>query len=91
MPTPEQLARENIDKQLAACGWIVQSRLAMNLYTGRGVAVRELPLGTGEADSLQFVDHKAGGVVEATVEAGLARAGRLRQYVLKSGFEGKLH
>jgi type I site-specific restriction endonuclease len=29
MPTPEELARENIDKQLEACGWIVQSRAEM--------------------------------------------------------------
>ena len=27
MPTPEELARENIDKQLIACGWTVQSRV----------------------------------------------------------------
>jgi type I restriction enzyme R subunit len=41
MPTPEELARENIDKQLTACGWVIQDRVAMNLYAGRGVAVRE--------------------------------------------------
>ena len=68
MPTPEELARENIDKQLAACGWIVQSRNAMNLYAGRGIAVREFPLSTGEADYLLFVDRKAVGVVEAKPE-----------------------
>lgn len=68
MPTPEELARINIDKQLAACGWIVQSRAEMNLYAGRGVAVREFPLSTGEADYLLFVDRKAVGVVEAKPE-----------------------
>ena len=68
MPTPEELARENIDKQLTACGWIVQSRDAMNLYASRGVAVREFPLSTGEADYLLFVDRKAVGVVEAKPE-----------------------
>ena len=26
MTTPEELARQNIDAQLAACGWSVQSR-----------------------------------------------------------------
>jgi len=41
MPTHEELARENIDKQLTACGWVIQYRAAMNLYAGRGVAVRE--------------------------------------------------
>ncbi len=59
MPTPEEFARENIDKQLQACGWTVQSRSEMNLYAARGVAVREFPLETGEADYLLFVDRKA--------------------------------
>ena len=68
MPTPEELARINIDKQLIACGWIVQSRSEMNLYAGRGIAVREFPLSTGEADYLLFVDRKAVGVVEAKPE-----------------------
>jgi type I restriction enzyme, R subunit len=61
MPTPEELARINIDKQLTASGWIVQSRAEMNLYAGRGIAVREFPLSTGEADYLLFVDRKAVG------------------------------
>ena len=68
MPTPEELARENIDRQLTACGWTVQSRAEMNLYAARGVAVREFPLETGEADYLLFVDRKAVGVVEAKHE-----------------------
>jgi type I restriction enzyme, R subunit len=68
MPTPEALARQNIDSQLAACGWVVQDRLAMNLYAGRGVAVREFPLETGYADYLLFVDRKVVGVVEAKAE-----------------------
>src|SRR5512142_2677968 len=68
MPTPEELARQNIDKQLVACGWIVQSRNEMNLFAGRGVAVREFPLEKGEADYLLFVDRKAVGVVEAKHE-----------------------
>ena len=68
MPTPEELARINIDKQLTACGWTVQSRAEMNFYAGRGIAVREFPLSTGEADYLLFVDRKAVGVVEAKPE-----------------------
>ncbi|MCQ3936440.1 MAG: restriction endonuclease subunit R [Chloroflexi bacterium] len=40
----------------------------MNLYASRGVAVREFPLETGEADYLLFVDRKAVGVVEAKPE-----------------------
>ncbi len=68
MPTPEELARANIDKQLQACGWTVQSRREMNPFAARGVAVREFPLDTGEADYLLFVDRKAVGVVEAKHE-----------------------
>jgi len=68
MPTPEELARINIDKQLINAGWVIQDRVQMNLYAGRGVAVREFPLQTGEADYLLFVDRKAVGVVEAKPE-----------------------
>ncbi len=68
MPTPEQLARQNIDSQLAACGWIVQDRQQMNLYAGRGVAVREFPLESGYADYLLFIDQRAAGVLEAKAE-----------------------
>lgn len=67
-PTPESLARENIDAQLTACGWVVQDRARMNLYAGRGIAVREFPLQTGFADYLLFVDRKAVGVIEAKAE-----------------------
>jgi type I restriction enzyme, R subunit len=65
MPTPEFLARQQIDQFLADSGWTIQDRLGMNLYAGRGVAVREFPLETGFADYLLFVDRKAVGVVEA--------------------------
>ncbi len=64
---PEQQAREHIDAQLVAAGWLVQSRDEANLHAGRGVAVREFRLlpGHGFADYLLFVDHKAVGVIEA--------------------------
>jgi len=68
LTTPEARARQNIDAQLAASGWLVQDRAAMNLYAGRGVAVREFPLATGYADYLLFVDRKAVGVVEVKAE-----------------------
>jgi type I site-specific restriction endonuclease len=60
--------RADIDRQLANAGWVIQDRAQMNLYAGRGVAVREFPLQTGEADYLLFVDRKAVGVVEAKPE-----------------------
>ena len=45
--SPEAKARENIDAQLAASGWIVQSREDVNLAAGRGVAIREFPMKPG--------------------------------------------
>ena len=68
MTTPEARARQNIDAQLTACGWVIQDRGGMNLLAGRGVAVREYPLETGYADYLLFVDRKAVGVIEAKAE-----------------------
>ncbi len=55
----------------------------MNLYAGRGVAVREFPVEAGFADYMLFVDRKAVGVVEAkkagTTLSGVAeQAGSLR-------------
>lgn len=68
MPKPEELIRKQIDQQLTACGWSVQNRAEMNLFAGRGVAVREFPLETGEADYLLFLDRKAVGIVKAIPE-----------------------
>ena len=65
MPTPEELARVNIDKLLTNCGWTIQDMSGLNRYASLGVAVREFPLATGEADYLLFVEGKAVGVVEA--------------------------
>jgi type I restriction enzyme, R subunit len=75
---PEALARQNIDSQLCACGWVAQDRPQMNLYAGRGVAVREFPLETGEADYLLFVDRRAVGIIEAKPE-GTTLAGVAEQ------------
>ena len=63
----EQRALALIDRQLTEAGWLVQDRKAMNLYAGRGVAVREavMAAGHGRADYLLYVDKAAVGVVEA--------------------------
>jgi type I restriction enzyme, R subunit len=63
----EARARVEIDRQLAACGWLVQGRAETNLYAGQGVAVREFIMapGHGRSDYLLFVDGKAVGAVEA--------------------------
>jgi type I restriction enzyme R subunit len=66
--TPEELARVKIDAALRDAGWVVQDRREVNLSAAKGVAVREFPLRTGEADYLLFVDGKASGVLEAKPE-----------------------
>ncbi len=62
--TPEQKARQQIDRQLEQAGWIVQD-YRMNITAGLGVAVREFPLTTGHADYMLYADAMAIGVVEA--------------------------
>lgn len=65
---PEQLARDHIDKQLVACGWLVQSLKHVNLNAGVGVAVQEYKTDVGPADYVLFVDGKPCGVIEAKRE-----------------------
>ena len=69
--TPEQRAREQIDAQLGACGWVVQDYRQFNPAAGRGIAVREAPLKSGTCDYLLLVDRKAVGIVEAKKEGTL--------------------
>ncbi|MGD0948494.1 MAG: type I restriction-modification enzyme R subunit C-terminal domain-containing protein [Candidatus Binatia bacterium] len=63
--TPEQRARQQIDAQLVACGWVVQDYKQFNPAAGRGIALRETPLKTCPCDYLLLVDRKALGVIEA--------------------------
>ena len=63
--TPEQKAREVIDKKLAQSGWVVQDRKQLNLLAGLGVAVREFPTSTGPVDYALFVEGIPVGIVEA--------------------------
>ncbi len=67
MTKPEELARQEIDRQLEECGWIVQSRNEINLAAGQGVAIREFRLkeGHGFVDYLLFVSGQPVGVLEA--------------------------
>ncbi|OIQ38097.1 MAG: restriction endonuclease subunit R [Roseobacter sp. MedPE-SWde] len=63
--TPEQKARDNIDQRLAAAGWVVQDKAALDFNAGIGIAVREYQTDIGPADYVLFADRKAVGVVEA--------------------------
>lgn len=71
--TPEQRARREIDAELTAAGWLVQSREELDLTVGRGIAVREFQMkpGFGFADYLLYVDRKAIGAVEAKAQGTL--------------------
>lgn len=65
MITPEQIAREKIDRMFAEAGWTVVDR---NHYTPEisAIAVEEgLMNGNCEADYLLFINGKAVGVLEA--------------------------
>jgi type I restriction enzyme R subunit len=66
--TPEQQARNQIDKMLLASGWKVQSKNKINLAASRGVAVREYQTNVGPADYILFVNKKPVGVIEAKRE-----------------------
>ena len=65
---PEQIARDNIDKQLTDCGWLIQGIKKVNLHAGIGIAVKEYLTDVGPADYVLFVDGKPCGVVEAKKE-----------------------
>ena len=62
---PEDKARSLIDRQLRACGWLVQSKADLNLGAGLGVAVREFQTASGPVDYGLFVGRKLCGVIEA--------------------------
>lgn len=63
--SPEAKAREQIDEQLAAAGWLVQDRKDANIQAGVGVAVREFPLKSGPVDYGLYVDGAVAGAIEA--------------------------
>ena len=70
MPTPEDKARENIDRLLTQAGWAVRDQSEANILAYRGVAIRNFTLkpGHGFADYLLYVDGRAAGVIEAKKE-----------------------
>ena len=83
--TPEQKAREIIDKKLEQSGWIVQDMSRPNLYAGLGVALREFPTSTGPVDYALFIEGTPVGIIEAkkddVVENITAVEGQSNRYV----------
>jgi type I restriction enzyme R subunit len=65
---PEQKARDLIDDQLTACGWMIQDKKSFNLAAGIGVAIREYQTDVGPADYILFVNRKPVGLIEAKRE-----------------------
>ena len=63
--TPEQKARDLIDKKLFEAGWAVQSKDGIDLNVARGVAIREYSSDTGPMDYMLMVDGQPCGVIEA--------------------------
>lgn len=71
---PEQIARDNIDKQLLACGWAIQDKDKINLNAASGVVVRYYLTQDGkETDYVIFLDKKPVGVIEAKREEEAVR------------------
>jgi type I restriction enzyme R subunit len=70
MTSPEDQARENIDRMLAQAGWAVFNQSDANISAAKGVAIRNFTLksGHGFADYLLYVNGRAAGVIEAKKE-----------------------
>ena len=70
--TPEQKARQIIDKKMEQSGWIIQDMKYLNLFVGFGVTVSsEFPTSTGPADYALFVDGTHVVIIEAKKDDGL--------------------
>ncbi|WP_422772041.1 DEAD/DEAH box helicase family protein [Plantactinospora sp. WMMC1484] len=72
-PLNELQTRAEIDRQLAAAGWVVQHENQLNLNACQGVAVRKVTLATGRADYLLYVDQRLVGAIEAKREGTAPR------------------
>ena len=66
--TPEQVARDVIDRKLQQAGWIIQNNKRIDFNAGLGIAVREYQTDVGPADYVLFVDKRPVGVTEAKPE-----------------------
>jgi type I site-specific restriction endonuclease len=89
--SPEAKARVEIDRMLAAAGWVLQAAGRVNLAALRGVAVREFVLKRphGRVDYLLFVDGEAVGVLENQVRKILGV--RDVENLLHLGVEPQMH
>ena len=72
--TPEQLACQQIDAQLIASGWAIQDYAQFNPAAAHGIALREVPLKSGQCDYLLLVDRKPETLMEWASQADTVRA-----------------
>lgn len=63
--SPEEKARQEIDKQLTELGYVIQDMADLDLTAARGVIVREYPTDTGPVDYLIFIEGEPIGIIEA--------------------------
>jgi type I restriction enzyme R subunit len=63
--TSEGAASEKIHAQLVAPGWAVQKYKILELSVECGLALREVPLASGNCDHLLFVDRMSVGAIDA--------------------------
>lgn len=66
--TPEQIARDKIDRLLQAASWVIQSKAKIDFSAGIGIAVREYQTDAGPADYVLFVNRVPVGIIEAKRE-----------------------
>ena len=66
--TPEQAARDKIDRTLFDSEWIVQNKTKIDFSAHLGIAILEYQTDVGPVDYALFVDKKPVGVVEAKPE-----------------------
>ena len=57
--TLEVKARKAIDAKLQQSGWPIQDMKQLNLFAGKGVAVREFPTSSGPVDYIFWIKDKS--------------------------------
>jgi len=66
--TPEQKARNTIDRKLIASGWVIQDMHTLNFSANPGIVVKEYQTDAGFADYMLFINRQPVGVIEAKRE-----------------------
>ncbi len=89
--TPEQIARQEVDRKLKQAGWSVQNYKKIHFGAGRGIAVREYPTEAGPADYVLFVDKKPVGIIEAKREDEAHRITKVEDQGLGYATSGLKH